>query len=232
MTPGDLERMRAAVASRTATGLFPSAPVEHPGALERGDAPRDPRHLVDTFCERLEALGGSPHVFPTTSAAADHVLALSKRLGGAAAFVAWEDGEPLVAAASAALRADGWRQVSQVLGAPPEGRQAQVHDIAGCQVGITGAEAALAATGSVVLRTGPGRGRLASLLPPVHVVLVEAARLAWSLAEFLRAQADSDRSSNLVIVTGPSRTADIEMTLSRGVHGPREIHVLLVGDGR
>jgi L-lactate dehydrogenase complex protein LldG len=80
-----------------------------------------------------------------------------------------------------------------------------------------------------VLSTGPGRGRLASLLPPVHICLLNADRLYGTMAHFIQAFPDSVRqTSNLVFITGPSRTADIEQTLTLGVHGPGHLYVLLV----
>ena len=69
-----------------------------------------------------------------------------------------------------------------------------------------------------------------SLLPPVHVALVPVDRLHATLGALLAAEPDLLRTSaNVVFVTGPSRTADIEMTLTRGVHGPRIVHVVFVG---
>lgn len=92
--------------------------------------------------------------------------------------------------------------------------------------GITGVDAALADTGTLVLRTSPDRGRLLSLLPPVHVAVLDAASLLPDLGSFL-CQPRVDASS-IVLITGPSKTADIEQNLVTGVHGPGELHVILV----
>jgi L-lactate dehydrogenase complex protein LldG len=100
---------------------------------------------------------------------------------------------------------------------------------------ISGADAGIAESGTLLLRSGAGRGRLASLLAPVHIAVLRASRLTRGLGEALAAVearypdvfADS---SNLTLITGPSRTADIELTLTLGVHGPREIHVVLLDD--
>jgi L-lactate dehydrogenase complex protein LldG len=95
-------------------------------------------------------------------------------------------------------------------------------------VGVTAAWRGVAETGTVVLRAEPGR--LEGLLPPAHVVVLHGADLRRDLVETYR---DLGRSlpSALVQITGPSRTADIEMTLTTGVHGPGTVAVVLVDDG-
>ena len=107
-------------------------------------------------------------------------------------------------------------------------REARLAQLGGVKVGLTGADAGLADTGSIALISGPGRGRLASLLPPVHIALLPAQKLYPSLVSFLATTPESAATaSNLVFITGPSRSGDIEMTLSIGVHGPGEIHVII-----
>jgi len=92
------------------------------------------------------------------------------------------------------------------------------------EVGVTSADLAIAETGTVLLSTGPGKPRLASLTPVMHVVIIPREKIVATLAEaFSRL---SDRTT--VLITGPSRTADIEGVLVRGVHGPREIVVVPV----
>jgi L-lactate dehydrogenase complex protein LldG len=86
---------------------------------------------------------------------------------------------------------------------------------------------ALADTGSVVLTAGPDEPRARHLLPEVHVSVLSERRILPGLAE-LFAAVGSDLPSALAIVTGPSRSADIEQRLVVGVHGPREVHVVLV----
>lgn len=94
-------------------------------------------------------------------------------------------------------------------------------------VGISHAAYGLADTGSVVLRSGPTQSRRESLLPAVHVCVVPVERLLPGLPE-LFAEVGVDLPSELAIVTGPSRSADIEQNLTIGVHGPGEVHVVLV----
>lgn len=102
----------------------------------------------------------------------------------------------------------------------------------GVLVGVTGVNAALAATGSLVLVSGAGRPRTASLLPDRHIALVPESRLLPDLEAWLARQrgdqlADFRAHSNTVIVTGPSKTADIAQELILGAHGPREVHIVL-----
>jgi L-lactate dehydrogenase complex protein LldG len=103
------------------------------------------------------------------------------------------------------------------------------------RVGLTGVDAALAATGSLVLSSGPGRYRAASLLPPIHVAVVTPSQITVDLENWMAQQRagglDNLReASNIVIITGPSRTADIAMQLVMGMHGPREVHIILIED--
>lgn len=100
------------------------------------------------------------------------------------------------------------------------------------RVGLSGAEAALAATGSLVLSSGPGRYRATSLLPPVHIVVLREEQIVPDLESWLVSQREDSfeamcRASNIVVVSGPSRTADIAMELVMGMHGPRELHIVL-----
>jgi L-lactate dehydrogenase complex protein LldG len=95
------------------------------------------------------------------------------------------------------------------------------------EVGVSRAAYGLADTGSVVLAAGPDEPRARSLLPPVHVTILDAERILPGLAE-LFAALDGDLPSALAIVTGPSRSADIEQKLVIGVHGPGEVHIVIV----
>jgi L-lactate dehydrogenase complex protein LldG len=94
------------------------------------------------------------------------------------------------------------------------------------RAGVSRAIYALADTGSVVLSASPEEPRAASLLPDVHVTLVSEDVILPGLEELFTAVGD-DLPSSLAIVTGPSRSADIEQKLTVGVHGPGEVHVVL-----
>lgn len=100
--------------------------------------------------------------------------------------------------------------------------------LAAAAVGLTGAELAVAETGSLVLAAGPGRPRLVHLLPARHVCVVELSAVRPTLADAL-AEIDPRSSSAWQFVSGPSRTSDLEMRPILGVHGPLSLAVLLVG---
>jgi L-lactate dehydrogenase complex protein LldG len=95
-------------------------------------------------------------------------------------------------------------------------------------VGITTAQAAIADTGTLVLDSADERHRLVSLVPPVHIAIIGASIIFRSLAEVLAfLQQEKPVSPAVTFVTGPSRTADIEMTLTIGVHGPQKLYVIV-----
>jgi L-lactate utilization protein LutC len=103
--------------------------------------------------------------------------------------------------------------------------------VAATEVGITSADYALADTGSLVFFTESHESRLLSLLPPCHIAVIESSRIVASLDDVLRQRPlPAAESSAMVVVTGPSRTGDIEMRLVRGVHGPGEIHVIVINE--
>ena len=114
-------------------------------------------------------------------------------------------------------------------------RQALRDGAARADVGITGVDYAIAETGSCVIVPRPGVSRAVSLLPPVHVAVVEAGRVLPSLDElFTLRRSDflnGTMGSYMNIITGPSRSADIEYTIVKGVHGPGEVHLVLLDEG-
>ena len=98
---------------------------------------------------------------------------------------------------------------------------------ADADLGLTGAVAGIAATGSIVLDSSIAGSRGAGLLPPVHVCVLPADRIVATPADVLHPLGEGAPSS-LVLVGGPSRTGDVEQILTLGVHGPRHVHVVVV----
>jgi L-lactate dehydrogenase complex protein LldG len=95
-------------------------------------------------------------------------------------------------------------------------------------VGISTAQAAIAETGTLVLDSAHERHRLVSLVPPVHIAIIDGSRIYETMGEALSLLQNGDEiSPTVTFVTGPSRTADIELTLAIGVHGPQELYVIV-----
>ena len=95
--------------------------------------------------------------------------------------------------------------------------------------GITSADYGLSDTGSLVMLSSREEARLVSLLPPAHIAVIPASKLLTGLDELFRLlPRPAEQTSSMVLITGPSRTADIEQILVRGVHGPGQIHVVVV----
>jgi L-lactate dehydrogenase complex protein LldF len=156
------------------------------------------------FTSELSALGGT--VIPCAPAELPAKLTEFLRLRGATEVVVDEVGAQNLPAEFIAVREPD----------PP------------IKFGLTGCAAGIANTGTVVL-LDKGETLKASLLPETHLVILRASQLVADLPEALAA---TRHASNAVLVTGPSRTADIEMTLTIGVHGPKEIIVFLVDDSK
>jgi L-lactate dehydrogenase complex protein LldG len=131
--------------------------------------------------------------------------------------------EPLTADLERAVEEAG----AQVSWWPQAGRDAaETADLS-----VTGALWGIAETGTVVVSSAHPGGRAPSLLPTVNVAVVAASRVVDTVATlFQRLGALPQRPSNLVLVTGPSKTGDIENILVQGVHGPKEQHAIVVED--
>jgi L-lactate dehydrogenase complex protein LldG len=105
-------------------------------------------------------------------------------------------------------------------------------DIATCDAAITGCEALVARTGSIML-SSQNSGRITSVYAPVHICIAYTSQLVYDMSEalaFLRIKYKEGLPSFITFATGPSRTADIEKTLVVGVHGPKEVYLFLVDD--
>ncbi len=120
---------------------------------------------------------------------------------------------------------------SHMLGAPD--RLDRLQALEPFPLCLSGADAAIAESGSIVVLSGPGRPRMASLLAPIHIAILPADRIVRTLPEAFDLLRESwgtsvvGERSNITVITGPSRSADIEQSLTIGVHGPKEIHVVV-----
>ena len=187
--------------------------------------------LAATFAAELERLSGTFMTLPAWEIAPWLAGLLKER--GVSDLLAWQADALPVPGVLAALRENGINILDgEVPGAEP-GRSEALERIETAKVGLTGVDAALAETGTLALWTGPGRPRLASLSVRTHVALLDPRRLFANWAAWLQAEGPAvverlAQASNLALIGGPSRTGDIEMTLTVGVHGPGQVIAVLV----
>lgn len=99
-----------------------------------------------------------------------------------------------------------------------------------CDVGITGVHAAIAETGTLVIVSDTRRSRGTFMLPPVHVAIVRESQIVPDMLDLWR-MFDRPPPTAITLISGPSKTADIEGILVTGVHGPRSVHVAVMSDG-
>ena len=105
--------------------------------------------------------------------------------------------------------------------------EADKQTLALCDLGVTEADLALPETGTVVLFADSQRPRVVSLLPRIHLVLIDPARLRADLHQVF---SEAKGKGYFVFVTGPSRTADIELTVTLGVHGPKSLYAWIISE--
>jgi len=233
-----LERIRRE--ARRTDGLFtaatatrPARPEEAAEAVRRQMAERWPEAL-DLFRREFDRVGGVFHRAADPAEVPSVVLEIARE-EGATAVVAWDpavlglDLRPRLVAEGLAVA------VAASDPADETARRRHRAESARAQIGVTGADLVLAETGTLILLSGRGRPRSTSLLPDTHVAVFDRSRLVESLAQvgiLLEAlHVDPARSMSgamINFITGPSRTADIELTLTRGVHGPKHVHAIFV----
>jgi len=207
-----LRRIRTALHGRRCSDQAGGAIPVHAGAAS-------PAERIDLFRSRFEALGGT-FVAAATAETAAGSLWEALRAGGITALLVPEDDPAARAVASALVPLGPYR-----IAAPAEIRQASPPASAGIQA----AEYAIAETGTLVQTSGGGKTLLPGLATDVHVALLTPAAFVDRMEECLAALANNP-PRNISFITGPSRTADIELTLTIGVHGPgKVIAVLLPG---
>ncbi len=136
------------------------------------------------------------------------------------------------------IRKQGWKKIYcreenmlNLIG--PQLSEWLTDDLAGCDISITGCEALVARTGTIVMTTAQPSGRTVSVYAPIHICIAYNRQLVYDVKDALQ-QIKNRYGSNLpsliTFATGPSRTADIEKTLVVGVHGPKEVYCFLVDE--
>lgn len=193
-----------------------------PEALPMGDP-------VARFKRELEASGGE-FIRCTEERVPDLVAARLHELG-VHYVISWGELEPVLYAVLHRLEWEGFKVEQPEIPRGNEGMRKDALDRFGkADVGLTGSLAGIAETGSVVVPGGRRKSTLASLMPGTHLVLLDAKAVYHSFDDLL--QSGSTRTitgaSSLALITGPSRTADVEMSLTIGVHGPAKVIVFCV----
>lgn len=188
---------------------------------------------VAQFAAEIVRLEGYAYRVADTAAALTQLAALLDQFSSSD-LIGWDADQIGLAGLSDLLAARGQRLVPVDLHQPQ--RQAALLALEPLGVCISGVDLAIAESGSLLLRHGPGRPRVASLLAPCHIAVVFTHQIVRGLGAalgVLQTRYGTELfgpTANLTFITGPSRTADIEMTLSLGIHGPPQLHVLIVGE--
>jgi len=218
---GARDRILGALRESAGRGTLPAAAPSPPASRGSGD-------LVERFGAELEQLGGRLHRPPTRDAARELVVHLC-RGDGPRPVLSWSPEALPLDGLWPKLEAAGLERLDADLPRAAEPRAVHLERLGEARCGLTGVDAALAETGALLLASGPGRPRLAWLLPERHVALLSPAALRFDLGEVVAERPDLlDAGAGVALVAGPSRTADIELTLTRGVHGPRHVDVVLL----
>lgn len=213
-----LKRVRQAVQDGNRPGSAAAIPARGTVGYQ-GAGP----HPVETFAAALSAAGGLLFLVPNRQAAATRVLELVRERSVCKALL----GRGFVVDAlglSESLRTHGI-EVTSV--SDLEATTAREPFFA-ADIGISGVDYLIAETGSVVVLAKPSEPRSVSLLPPVHIAVAERSQLLPDLFDLFARLNPAEMPSALAVITGPSKTGDIELRLVTGVHGPGEVHVVLI----
>ena len=215
----EADAVLARVPSAVGRAVLPEVPLDDPGILVPDLAPVD---LVERVAEAVARVGGVVH-HGDPAAVAVHLA----HAHGATTFLAWDDDQLPVPGVVDAVVAAGCRRLDAPV--PVDGRIDHQMGYMDVVLGVTGAVAGFAESGSIVVASGPGRPRMASLIPSVHLAVLRTSDIHRSLAHWAAGEAAFLAShTNVVFITGVSRTGDIEMKLNTGVHGPKHVHVVVV----
>ncbi len=186
----------------------------------------DRQSLITQFESEWLALGGQFERVKNADAVERAMDLLREKR--AQRILAWEPDSLPVALATLpqAVRGAGMILMDAVIPREAASRCARTVELETADVGITGADGAIAQVGGVAVKSGPGRSRLASLIVPTHVIFVTPDQFYPTLESWW-SNVGGDPSS-VTLIAGPSRTSDIERVLTLGVHGPKEAIVVCI----
>jgi len=202
---------------------------------EEASAIRGAHDLASEFVREARAAGARVHVLGAGAGrhgVRDALREIVAEERARSVVFAGGAGVPdLVAAAREAGGGIAWHMCDLRTAGSTRGELRELETAA--DIGIDRADHALADTGTLVFRHRPGCGRALSLLPPVHIAILDEDEIVPDIEALMKAEppAGGPLPSALTFVTGPSRTADIEMVITEGVHGPGRVHILLISSG-
>ena len=223
-----------------------STPVRYPDLSDARDAAADVRRdvdvrsseLLDEAADALATTGWIVHRAETMEDVGDLIARICRDIGAVKALrsgheVLDEAGiEPALDRVGIEL-SDKTLQDELTDDQRAEQRLAHRREVFKTDVGITGGDYVIAETGTLVIHPKKRVSRLTSLAPPVHIAVMRRGQVLPSLDElFLLEHVDihsGDRHAAMNLISGPSRTGDIEATIVHGIHGPVETHIVLVG---
>jgi L-lactate utilization protein LutC len=215
-----LQRIRQAVADGNRAGVAPALPQRGSIGYQGAGA-----NLLQRFCEQLTAAGGKPHAVADAEAAVAKILEVIKTKAARHVLLG---GGPAVDALHLLERLQTvGLEVHSVDAVDPASRRDTFFQT---DLGISGVAYAIAETGTLAIRSGPQDPRSLTLLPPVHIAIVRRDQIVPDLFDVF-ADLEVDKAnlpSCITLITGPSKTGDIELRLVTGVHGPGEVHVVLI----
>ncbi len=219
------------VIARIRHGLNPGASQEAANPAQTPTPPpalrtQDADELRARFVAAASAVGANAIEAPTEADAIEKIAGILRSTGARSAAI----GEGITtdsASAMARWSRDGCPITT--IGRRNGVQGALRESLASVDAGIVEADYGIASTGTLVMVADAARPRSLSLLPPINIVMLRAERILPDLAAVLHAVGPQTMSAHpMVMITGPSRTADIEKRIVIGVHGPKQLHVVII----
>lgn len=185
---------------------------------------QESENLIENFINELSKVNGTAKVMNNEDQIKEYLSSLTAE-SNSKSFLVWETALIKQLKVIEYLETDGLRIIKS-------------HDkeqLAKADIGITEADYAIADSGTLVLFSNPNKPRLVSLIAPLHIAILESKKIVHNIFqlfqivkhEYHQEMRGKDPMRCLTFITGPSRTADIELNLTLGVHGPKEVHVLI-----
>jgi Uncharacterized conserved protein len=210
MTSPVIENVRRSLGRSAKAALDVRPGIRDPRLAESADS--EEQRFLDEI-KKLSGVGG--RLSPTELDSALRTLVTE---GNVRKATVWETSH---------LRQLGVTEILNSLGVELVSPNADKHEMAQCDLGITEADYLLPETGTLVMRSSAEKPRAVSLLPRIHLAIVRSEMLR---ADMHQVFAEAKNSNYLVFITGPSRTADIELTVTLGVHGPKNLYVWMLSE--